>query len=216
MTDEFDDDLIDDDLLDDRDRDTDVEMTGGSPTTDGGAAASATWPADDPADDPPDADVVELEPPRIRNARWGILQALWWMYRHRKKRAKLTSQGYVQWYLVDDAFPNPKFVKPEYSGKGTRDFKHDGARYIFPRDAMLSTQEQGMWTVIHRKGEADPINLRDSSKSSIPADALQDYLDMQATAEPPSFWDKFDMDAADAMKWLIVGFVGIVVLQQLM
>jgi hypothetical protein len=213
MTDDFDD--LDDDLDDDRDLEEDASgpaMTGGS-RPDGGTV-DATWSADAPADDPPDADVVTLEEPSVRTATFGLPQALWWMYRTRKKREKLASRGYVQWYLFDGAFPNPKFVKPKFEGEGIREYKHDGKRYLFPRDAMLATQEQGMWTMIHRKGEADPVNLRDATQSSIPADALEDYLNMRATAQPPSFWDKFDMDASDAIKWLFVAFVAVALLQQ--
>lgn len=176
----------------------------------------ALWLSDAPADDPPDASVIELEPPNVRNARFGLPEKLWRTYRYRKKRRKLTTNGYVQWYLIDDAWPNPKFVKPEYKGEGQREYEYKDCLYIFPREAMLPAEEQGMWTVIHKKGEMDPINLRDPSATSINADSVSAFLDMKATADPPSFFDKFDLDAGSAIKWMIVGLAGVMIVQSLL
>jgi len=176
----------------------------------------ATWLESQDADEPPASDVIELQPPQIRTTRFGLPEKLWRMYRYRRKREKLISKGYVQWYLIDDSFPRPKFIKPEFEGEGLREYQYKGKKYVFPRGAMLPSEEQGMWTVVHKKGEMDPVNLRDPSATSLPADAMKSYLDMKATAAPPSFFDKFDMDAADAMKWLMVAFAALAILQQVL
>ncbi len=157
-------------------------------------------------------DVVELSPPDLKNTRFGKLGEMWALRRHIKKRQKLIEKGYVQWYLIDDTFPEPKFVKPAYEGGTMRELKHDGARYLFPRDAMLPSERQGMWTVVHKVGEADPVNMSDPARNAIPADALQEYITMRPTSSPPSFFDKLDLDMEDALKYLVGAFIGLAIL----
>lgn len=164
--------------------------------------------ADEETQDP---QLVEIPPPNIRNTTFGPLQEVWRMWRHRKKRAKLLSNGYVQWYLVEDSYPTPKYVKPELEGGGVPELKHDGERYLFPTDARLASEKQGMWTFAHRKGEALPINLRDSTSNAIGADELEEYLTQRVSSSPPSFWDKFDFEPDEVLKWGLVLFILIII-----
>ena len=161
-------------------------------------------------------DVVELPPPDLKKTRFGKFGEMWALRRHIKKRQKLIKKGYVQWYLIDDTFPEPKFVKPEPQGGTMRELKHDGDRYLFPREAMLPSERQGMWTVVHKLGEADPINMRDPARNAIPSDALQEYITMRPSASPPSFFDKLDMDIEDAMKYVVFAFIAIAILNSVL
>lgn len=166
----------------------------------------------DDNDEQPDDEVVELPPPDLKNARFGVLGELWKLRKQHKKRQKLLKDGYLQWYLVDDSYPQPRFVKPEYEGGTIRELKHNGDRYLFPREAMLPSEQQGMWTVVHKVGEADPINMRDPSRHAIPTDALQEYLTMRPASSPPSFFDKLDLEADDLMKYAVCAFIGLALL----
>ncbi len=178
--------------------DGDDEDDGSLPTISSGQA-----PSGEPGD------VVELPPPNISDSKLSI----WSIWRHRKKTRKSAKKGYVQWILIDSTYPTPKMVKPEPGGGGIPEIKHDGERYLFPRDAMLPSKETGMWTVVHKKGEAEPLNLRDPSRNAIKADELQEYLDLRVSSSPPSWFDNLDLDAADVMKWMMIALVGFAVLQ---
>ena len=158
-------------------------------------------------------DVVDMAPPDIKGGRFGFLGDVWRIRRYRKKKRKLLSKGYVQWYLVDDGFPEPKWVKPKFEGGGVREYKYKGERYLFPSDAMVPDKKGGVWTVVHKRGDALPINLRDPSKHSIPTDELQEYTTLRATSSPPSFLGQFDLEADDLLKYGIIAIIGFAVLQ---
>lgn len=157
----------------------------------------------DPNEEPTgeEGDVVTLFEPNLETARWGAVQELWRLRRHRKKRRRLAKKGYVQWYLVGSNWPSPKFVKPESHGGGMLELKHDGERYLFPRSALVPSVDQGMWTVIHKRGEADPLNLQDPSRNPIPTDELEQYLNTRVMAKPPGLLDKLDIDSDDVVKY---------------
>jgi len=161
-------------------------------------------------------ETIDLRPPDVKGSRIPGGE-FWKLRRRRKKRKKLVNKGYVQWFLVDDGWPEPRFVQPKAKGAGIPEVKHDGDRYLFPKQSMLPNTTQGMWTVIHRKGEADPINLRDPSKYAIPTDELDEYLNMTVSSSPPSWLGQFDLDAEDIIKYgiaaiivfaLVQGFLG--------
>lgn len=189
----------------------------------GGIAVSllVLWTEDDEetVDEPPgeveadggyeDAEIRTLPEPNLKTATFGPPQKLLRLYRTHRKKKKLTAKGYVQWHLIDGGtFPTPKFVKPHYEGGGVPELKHGGNRYLFPKKAMLPDDETGMWTVVHKAGEADPYNLTDPTKYSIPNDALEEYLQMRTTDSPPSFFDKFDLDAEEVFKWGMILLIG--------
>jgi len=50
-----------------------------------------------------------------------------------------------------------------------------------------------MWTVIHRAGEADPINLAEPDPHALPADAVEEWLSMRVSTAPPGLLSKLDL-----------------------
>lgn len=132
---------------------------------------------------------VQFDQPNISRERFPT----WKLKKQLKKRQKLLDNGYVEWYLIDDAFPRPTYVKPT-NRDGVPEIRHDGERYLFPRAAALPNKATGMWTFVHRRGFSDPLNLRDADEHAIPADVLDEYLSMSVSSSPPSFFDKFDVD----------------------
>lgn len=166
--------------------------------------------------DPDEVSLLELPEPELQTARWGWPQKLYRMHRQHKKRRKLANRGYVQWYLIDDTYPTPKFVKPETKGGGIPEYEYDEERYLFPKDAMVASEQQGLWTIVHKKGEADPVNLRDPTEYAVPADTLENYLDMRVNTEPPSWLDQFDLEPAEIFKWLLLGLVAFMMLRSVL
>lgn len=158
-------------------------------------------------------EVVELDPPALRRSRFGMVGELLRTWRYLKKRERLLDKGYVQWLLVDDSYPWPRFIKPAQEGGGIPELEKDGERYLFPKDAMLPDAKQGFWTVVHRKGEADPINLRDPDELAIKTDELHEYLTERMSMSPPGFLDRLDLDARTVMMYGIGAIVAYTVLQ---
>jgi len=160
--------------------------------------------------------VRTLRPPDLRNARFGLLSEFWRLHKHHRKRRRLSSKGYVQWFLIDDTYPVPQYVQPDLNGGGIPEVEHDGTRYLFPKSAMLASEEQGLWTVVHKRGEAEPINLREPSEDAIKADALDEYLRMRVTTEPPGWLGDLNLDAATLMKVGLALVIGYAVMQSVM
>jgi len=166
---------------------------------------------------------AELEaadgPARLRspeyNSRLGALGNAWKQYKHNKKQKRIAGKGYVQWYLIDDGWPEPKYVKPKREGGGVREYEHDGEIYLFPREAFLNDKRTGAWTVVHRKGELDPISLQEPGKHALDADAAKEWAELTVTSEPPGFFEDLSIDSEDAMMYLIMAIVAIAVGQQL-
>lgn len=155
-----------------------------------------------------------LDPPRLSSSSSIPGSTLYRIYRARRKEKKLAGKGYIRWYLVGDGWPEPKFIKPERDGTGIPRYKLDGDIYLFPKEALLPSRASGMWTIVHKQGEAEPINLKDPTKDALKADEVSEWLDKLVTSNPPSFWDKFDADAEDIIMYMVVGIVGIALLQQ--
>lgn len=155
-----------------------------------------------------------IDPPRLSSDSWIPGATLYRIYRARRKEKKLAGKGYVRWYLVGDGWPEPKFVKPERDGSGVGRYEYEDGVYAFPREALLPSRSSGMWTVIHKENEAMPMNLKDPTKDALKADEVSEWLTKQVTSEPPSFWDKFDIDASDMIMYMVVAIVGIALLQQ--
>lgn len=158
--------------------------------------------------------VVEAPPPEMRTADLGIVQELYRLWREHRKRRKLVKRGYVQWYLVGGTWPVAKFVKPEYDGEGQRVLEHDGEEYLFPPEARLPSEQQGMWTYLHEKGDAVPINLSEPGRPAVEADALKEYLDMGVSATPPSWFDQFDLDVQTILRAMVMLIIGYAIAQQ--
>lgn len=153
--------------------------------------------------------VVEMTPPNVRDERFGLMKTV----REKRKKQKMLDKGYVQWFLIDDSFPRPKFVKPKKDESGIPKVEQGDDTYLFPPHARLPSEEQGMWTYVHRQGEADPIDLRDPNDLAIPADVLSEYLTMAVTSKPPGLLGGLggfglgDMDSMDMLRYTVVGMV---------
>lgn len=144
----------------------------------------------DAPDENPDkpGQTVELETPEIRSGIIHLLK-IWW---HRTRAKKLAEKGYVKWYKLDATMKRPKWVKPRYDGTGEGEYydSADDVTYLFPKDAMVPDAQTGAWTAIHLRNEADPINLRDGLMPAVPADRLQELINLEAESEEPGFFDK--------------------------
>lgn len=182
--------------------------------------SAPTGPGDTIGPEPPgiddldDADEqprrVELPPPRMKGKK---LRDLWRTRKWLKKRRKLKGEGYVMWYLVDDTVSRPMFVQPERKGGGIPEYEHDDETYLFPRSAMVPS-EGGMWTIMHRKGEAQPINIDDPGSPSVSSDALKEYLTMRVSASSPGLLDGLGLDSGDLLKIMVALIIGIALFNQ--
>ena len=175
---------------------------GGGPPE--GADPDAEWPADE-------GQIVNHRPPSVKTRTW---RQIWRTRRWLKKRQKLIGDGYVQWYLIGDAVPHPKFVKPKRKGGGIPELEHNGETYLFPRDALVASEEGG-WVCMHREGEADPINIADPARLSIPADELKEYLDLRVSSSAPGLLDGLGIDSGDLIKIAIAGIIAFAAFQQM-
>lgn len=158
----------------------------------------------------PEGDLVELDPPRMNT---GGLRQLYRARKHLRKQEKLASKGYVRWHRIGDSFARPEYVKPDRKGGGIPEKEVDGETYLFPKSAMVPA-DNGMWTIIHREGEADPINLRDPVQTAIDADRLKEYLDLRVSSSSPSWLDS--IGSYDIIKVVIAGVIAFAVIQNFM
>lgn len=159
---------------------------------------------------------LSMSDPAVVSGMWGTLKTFWRWRKAKKNRRKKASKGYVQWYLIDDTMPEAKYVKPDGSGAGIPEYDKDGERYVFPREAAVMDRKSGMWTFIHVKGAADPINLRDPSKLAIRADALKEYASMLVTASPPGLLDRYNINTDNLLLYAIVGIIAFAFIQQVL
>ncbi len=178
----------------------------GEPQADGGATASNFAPQEELG---AEGGAVDLRPPNLKQSWLGVLST----WRYLKKQRKLAGKGYVQWYVIGDAWPRPKFIKPEDKGGGEFEYEHDGETYLFPREAMLPNRSNGMWTVIHRKGEAKPENLAEPDEFAVSAKQLNDYVTSRVTIDPPGWLSGLSTDPQTLMKYAIYGFIAFVLIQ---
>jgi hypothetical protein len=172
-------------------------------------------PADDDAGLELEESPVDLPPPEF-DSRFGALGNAWRQYRHHKKRKRYASAGYVKWYLIEDSWPKPRYIKPSHEGGGEMEYEHDDKVYLFPREAMLADKRTGTWTVVHREGELDPIALQEPEKYALDADAAKQWLDLRVTSTAPGWLEGLDLDTSDIMMYLIVGIIALAVGQQLL
>jgi hypothetical protein len=157
-----------------------------------------------------EAAVVNMPQPDLADPTFGAPQRYWRIRRAHKKRRKLSKKGYVRWFLIDETFPEAKFVKPELTGTGVPEVRHDGVPYAFPREAMLADERTGMYTVVHKKGDAEPLNLRDPEKKPLPTDRVEEWLHLQLHKEPPSWLD--DLLGGLSGRDIFLAMLGLVIL----
>lgn len=180
------------------------------------AEVDALVEADQPDEVDGDADVVELDPPDIRGSRWGLVGHLYALYKQHVTRRKLASRGYVQWYLIDGTYPRPRMVKPEMSKGGIPQVDHDGVTYLMPKEAMVPSDQQGMWTVVHHVDDAMPLNLHDPDEHAIDPKSLDEYLTTMVSTDPPGLLDRLDLDPQDLLMYTIVAIIAWSVLSGMM
>lgn len=155
------------------------------------------------ADDGP----IELDRPSINSST--TISAI----KEKHKKERLAGKGYVKWYLVNESFPEPKFIKPEPGKGGIPQYEYEGETYLFPRANRLPSNAEGIWTYIHRKGEAEPMPLRDTNELAIPADVLSEYLTMSVSTGKPKFgFGLGDMGSMDYLRYGILGLIAIFIL----
>lgn len=152
-------------------------------------------------------DLIDLPPPQVKTGglfgEVGNRVGLWWHY---KKRKRLLGKGYFQWYLIEDGWPRPKFVKPVADGGGIPKLEHDGVTYLFPASASRPDMETGLRTIAHKKYESDPLDLEVPNELAIRADEMSEYLAKELTSEAPQdkFWE-FGLDmTGEQMMWLMI------------
>jgi hypothetical protein len=137
--------------------------------------------------------------------------------RERKKR-KALGRGVVRWHVIGSAFEKPRYIKPERKeGGNVPEVELDGETYIFPEEATVPSEEEGVPTIVHRKGEAEPLELRDPWDDSVDARTLAEYLTLRVTSRKPSsgLLDGLglgDMDSMDMFRYGILGIVGLAIL----
>jgi hypothetical protein len=147
------------------------------------------------ADDEEINDVTEwANPPEIRTGRLGAISEWYSLKKQRRKRRKAANAGVVEWYLVDGAWPEPRYVDPEPDGAGVPEYEHDGKTYLFPKNARVPSERSGMWVVVHERGSAEPLNLRDPARDSMDADVLDEWLTMSVSSSSPGLFDGLDFD----------------------
>jgi hypothetical protein len=154
-----------------------------------------TW-LDDADDVEEPGHSVELEPPEVRKGLGGLIS----QWRHRAKAVKMAEKGYVRWYKLGSTLGQPEWIKPDYRGTGVGEYydRDDDITYLFPKDAMLPESRTGAWVAMHRTNDADPLNLRDPVMTPVPADRLQEIIDLQAEAEKPGLLEDLDISAGQA------------------
>ena len=139
----------------------------------------------------------------------------WWRSRKKKQALK---KGYVKWHIISDSISEPKYVRPKCKeGGDIPEVDHEGGTYLFPESAMVPSADDGVWTVMHYEGQAEPVNLRDTSEDAIGANSLREYLTMRVSSKSPGLGLGLgDMSTGELMKYAIFGFIGLVILMEVM
>lgn len=128
------------------------------------------------------------------------------------KEKKALDKGYIRWYLVGESVSKPKYIKPERKeGGGIPEFEYEGNTYLFPEHQMLPDAEDGVWTVMHKRGQAEPIDLQTGNDDSIDAHVLNKYLTQRVTAGDPNGLGLIpsDWDSMDIMRYGLLAVVGL-------
>lgn len=152
---------------------------------------------------------IDLPRPVVRSPRFGLVSVLWGLYSHYRKRKKVGKEGYVQWFIVDDGWPSPIYVKPESKAGGLPEYEYNGKTYLFPRQGRLPDSTTGMWTVVHSKDDAIPLNIDVSGRPTLDPRVLNEYATMRPSASPPSVLDRLDLDPQTIF---YVGLAGLLLL----
>ena len=154
-------------------------------------------------------------PVHTEDGTFGIKHLKAW--RHSKKKKKALKKGYVRWHLIGDSVSEERLVKPEYEDGGNiPELEFEGGTYLFPEKAMLPCADDGVYMVMHREGEAEPIDLRAGNEHTIGANTLKEYLTLRVTGQKPGMGMLGDWDAQTLMKYGLLALVGYFILQEVM
>lgn len=157
---------------------------------------------------------AELSAPDMSSSGFGLLKT----WRHQTKAKRLARRGYVKWFKIGASMSEPKWVKPKSDGAGVLEYydSDDDVTYLFPNDVMVNDANTGAYVAVHRQGEAEPINLRDPAMPAIPADRLEEIINLEAESDAPGFFDRMDLDPQTIMWVAIGGMLIIGAIQQVM
>lgn len=175
-----------------------------APTPDDDGTDAELPAADDPGEDTP-GEVGEPARPDLKSSSFGILGKFFKYCRFRSKLRRKAGNGYVLWYLLDDSFPEPRFVKPEREGAGVPELKHEGTRYLFPPEGRLPHRRNGMWVYVHSKEDSVPINLSHPSELALDPGVLQQYSELKPETDSPSWFNGLDVEPQELFIYLIFG-----------
>jgi hypothetical protein len=130
--------------------------------------------------------------------------------RERKKK-KALGRGMVRWHLIGSSFEEPRYIKPTRTNGGNiPEVEHEGETYIFPEDASVPSEEDGVPVVVHRKGESDPINLRSGWDLAVDSGSLSQYLTLRVTSKRPQSGLLGGLGGYDSMTLFRYGLLAIV------
>lgn len=139
-------------------------------------------------------------------------------YLRDRKKSKALDTGVIRWHIIDSTFESPKYIKPQRKeGGNIPEIEYENETYLFPEQAAIYSEEEGIPVIIHRRGESNPINLRDPWDDAIDAGTLAQYLTLRVTSTKPSsgFLDGLSGDY-DAMTLFRYGLLAIIAFALLM
>lgn len=155
-----------------------------------------------------EGELVDLPPPQVKTGGlYAFAKELW---HYKKQQKQLLGKGYVKWLLLEDGWPTPKFVKPVVTGGGIPQIVYGKEAYLFPQSATVPDVRTGLRTIVHRKGEADPVNLPEPNRLAIGAAELYEYLNKELITKAPKSWKRsfgLDLTPQQIMMLGVAGFL---------
>lgn len=171
------------------------------------AASEAPPTPDDSTDEVEtngDIDPELVEALDIKTSYFGWLQE-WRTHKAKRRKAR---KGYIQWYLIDGAWPEPRFVKPKQHAHGMPEYEHKGKTYFFPPGAAVPSAKEGMRTVIHHVDDAKPVNVTEPGKPAIDPASVKKYISMGAVTGPPGWLANLNWDTQTMMRVMLMVIIG--------
>lgn len=149
----------------------------------------------------------EMYPEKVQKGLPGLKQLKAWNADRKKRKAH--GGGYVTWYLIkDNAWPKPRYVKPERKdGGNVRELKIGGETYLFPEKAKRVNEKDGSAVYVHVEGESEPLEFGQHDAARLDAKALTDLIEMKVTSTNPA-GILAGMDTKQIMTYAVIGLVG--------
>lgn len=159
---------------------------------------------------------VSLPRAEVHSSMFGLIQE----YRHKKKEKKMASAGYVKWFKVGEGgmMSRPVWVKASADGSGVPSYydSDDEQTYLFPSDGVALDSRTGAAVAVHKKGEAEPINIQEPAYPTLDADRLQNVIDLEIESDPPGFFDNWNLSGSSILMLIVVGVLSFAVIQNFM